>query len=143
MPNHLNGEPTEITAEGLTIGGVDTSQDDDITRANLAAKTKEVCSNINNITNSLNSLSPDVALTVLCLSLQARLQYHQQTHRHDLLHDTNQIVQSTLDKAVNRIFGFDPRSPDAYSKDPATLPDPSIMPDLLALPARHKGLGLR
>ena len=71
MPNHLNGEPTEITAEGLTIWGVATSQDDDFIRANLAAKTNEVFSNINNITNSLNSLSPDVALTVLRLSLQA------------------------------------------------------------------------
>ena len=42
-----------------------------------------------------------------------------------------------------QIFGFDPRSPDAYSKDPATNPDPRTMPDLIALPARHKGLGLR
>ena len=96
-----------------------------------------MCSNINNITNSLNSLSPDVALTVLRLSLQARLQYHQQTHRFDLLPDTNQTVQSTLDKAVNQIFGFDPRSPDNYLEDPATLPDPGIMPDLIVLPARN------
>ena len=48
-----------------------------------------------------------------------------------------------LDRAVTHIFGFDPRSPDTYSKDPATLSDPSIMPDLITLPVRHKGLGLR
>ena len=67
----------------------------------------------------------------------------QQTHRHDLLQVTNQVVQSTLDKAVTQIFGFDPRSSDAFSKDPATLSDPSIMPDLIALPVRHEGLGLQ
>ena len=120
MPNHLNGEPTEITAEGLTIWGVATSQDDDFIRANLAAKTKEVCSNINNITNSLNSLSPDVAFTVLRLSLQPRLQFHQQTHRFDLLCEANKDVQICLDNAVNQIFSFDPRSPDSYSMDPNT-----------------------
>ena len=48
-----------------------------------------------------------------------------------------------LDKSAMQIFGFDPRSQDAHSKDPASLPDPSIMPDLVALPARYKGLGLR
>ena len=77
----------------------------------MAAKTKEECSTINNVTNSLNSFSPDVALAVLRLSLQPRLQYHQQTH--DLLQATNQVVQVTLDKAVMQIFGFGPRSPDA------------------------------
>ena len=35
LPNLLNGEPTEITAEGLNIWGVATSQDDDFIRANL------------------------------------------------------------------------------------------------------------
>ena len=143
LPNHLNGEPTEITAEGRTIWGVATSQDNDLFRANLAAKTKEVCSNIDNITNPLNSLNPDVALSVLRLSPQARLQYHQQTHRHDLLYDTNQVAQRALDKAVKQIFGFDPRSPGTYSRDPANPTDPSIMPDLIALPERRKGLGLR
>ena len=74
LPNHLIGEPTEITVKGLTIWGVATSQDDDFIRANMADKTKEVCSSIKNILNSLNSLSPDVALAVLRLSLQPRLQ---------------------------------------------------------------------
>ena len=61
LPNHLNGEPTEITVEGLSIWGIAASQDDDFIRASMAAKTKEVCSIINNVTNSLNFLSPDVA----------------------------------------------------------------------------------
>ena len=47
LPYHPNGKPTEITAEGLTIWGVTTSQDNDLIRANLAAKPKELCSNIN------------------------------------------------------------------------------------------------
>ena len=38
LPNHLNGEPTEITVEGLTIWGVAASQDDDCIRANMTAK---------------------------------------------------------------------------------------------------------
>ena len=109
----------------------------------MAAKTKEVCNTINNITNSPNSPSPDVALAVLSLSPQARLQYHQQTNRHDWLQITSQVVQRTLDTDVMKIFGFDPRSPDAYSKEPATLSGPSIMPDLIALPVRHKSLRLR
>ena len=73
LPSHLNGEPTEIIAGGLTTWGVATSQDDDFIRASSAAKIKEVCSNIYNIKNSLNSPSPDVAMAVLRLSLQARL----------------------------------------------------------------------
>ena len=57
----------------------------------MAAKTKEVCSIINNVTNTLNSLSSDVSMAVLRLSrLRSRIPYHQQTHRHDLLQDTNQ-----------------------------------------------------
>ena len=104
----------------------------------MAAKTKEVCSIINNVTNSLNFLSSDVSMAVLRLILQSRLQYYQQTHRHDLLQVSNQVVQMTLDKAVAQIFGFDPRSPDAYSKEPATLSGPSIMPDLIALPVKSK-----
>ena len=60
-----------------------------------------------------------------------------------MLHDTNQNVQSTLEIAARKIFGFDPRSPEAHSKDPATLPDQSVMSDLIALPTRYKGLGLR
>ena len=44
LSNHLYGEPTENTAEGLTIWGVATSQDVDFIRANMAAKTKELCS---------------------------------------------------------------------------------------------------
>ena len=76
----------------------------------MAAKTKEVCSTINSVTNSLNSLSPDVALAVLRLSPQPRLQYQQQTHRHELLQDTNQVVLMALDKAAMHIIGFDTRS---------------------------------
>ena len=109
----------------------------------MAAKTKEVCNTINNITNSPNSPSPDVALAVRSLSPQARLQYHQQTNRHDWLQITSQVVQRTLDTDVMKIFGFDPRSPGAYSKDLATLPDPSIIPETIAPPVKHKGLGLR
>ena len=109
----------------------------------MPAKAKVVCSTINIITNSLNSLRSDVAMAVLRPSLQPRLQYRQQTHRHDSLQDTNQVVQMALDKAATQISGFDPRSPDAYLKDPATFSDPRIMPGLIALPVRHKGLGLR
>ena len=58
LPNHLNGEPKEIKAEGLNIWRGATSQDGDFIRADLAAKTKEVCSNISKMRNSLNSLSP-------------------------------------------------------------------------------------
>ena len=138
LHNHHSGEPTEITLEGLNIWGVAASQDGGFIRACMSAKTKEECSTIKNVTNSLNSLSPDVALEVLRLSLQPRLQYHQQTHSHDFLQDTNQVVQRALGKAVTQIFGFNPRSSEAYTKDPATLPDPSIMRDLIALPVSTK-----
>ena len=76
-------------------------------------------------------------MAVIRLSLQSRIQDHQQTHCHGLLQDTNQAVQRTQDKAVTQFFGFDPRSPGGYSKDPATLSDPSIMPGPIAPPVRQ------
>ena len=46
-------------------------------------------------------------MAVLRLSPQSRLQYNEETHRHNFLPDRNQAFQRALDKVVKQILGFE------------------------------------
>ena len=67
----------------------------------MATKAEGVCNSINNIIQSPNPFSPDVAIAVLRLSLHPRLQYNQQVHQPHLMEAANASIQQTLDKALN------------------------------------------
>jgi hypothetical protein len=137
------GQQTEHTAEGLMIWGSACSADGNYRKGHMAKKSTEVCSTINHITQTLNPRNKDLALSVVRLSLQNRLQYFQQIQFPEDMQHANDTVQLALETAVTTILGFDINDPTSYSTTPATLADPSITADNAALPAKSKGMGLR
>ena len=109
----------------------------------MANKGEEVCRIIKIVNTPFNLLSPDVAMTVLRFSLQQRLQYFQQTHKPIHMEEINTKVQQALDSALDQVTGLKLLKSEAYDINPETLKDPTIGPEMVAQPARHKGLGIR
>ena len=109
----------------------------------MANKAEEVCNIIKKVITPFNLLSPDVAMTVLRFSLQQRLQYFQQTHKPVHMEEINTKVQQALDSALDQVTGLNLLKSEAYAINPETLKDPTIGPEMVAQPARHKGLGIR
>ena len=101
-----DGNPMQITAQGLTIWGTALSKDDNYIKAVMANKGEEVCNTIKKVITPFNLLSPDVAMTVLRFSLQQRLQYFQQTHKPIHMEEINTKVQQALDSALDQVTGL-------------------------------------
>jgi hypothetical protein len=55
----------------------------------------------------------------------------------------NERIQQSLDRALEIATGLDFLNPAAYSQDPETPEDPALGAEMVAQPARHKGLGIR
>ena len=138
-----DGNPMQITAQGLTIWGTALSKDDNYIKAVMANKAEEVCNIIKKVITPFNLLSPDVAMTVLRFSLQQRLQYFQQTHKPIHIEEINTKVQQALDSALDQVTGLKLFKSETYAINPESLKDPTLGPEMVAQPARHKGLGIR
>jgi hypothetical protein len=82
-------------------------------------------------------------MAVLPISLQPRIQYHQQIHQPHLMKAAYTSIQQALKKALNLITGMELLTAAAYSPDPGTLQDPILGPEMVAQPARLKVFGLR
>ena len=59
------------------------------------------------------------------------------------MEEINTKVQQALDSALDQVTGLKLLKSEAYAINPDTLKDPTIGPEMVAQPARSKGLGIR